>query len=60
ESHFFQVYGEQGKEILGETWGQTVTDYVNTFPCNKDQIDRKTVEEWVLLGDPTLKIGGYE
>jgi len=60
ESHFFQVYGEQGKEILGDTWGKTITDYISTFPCNKDQIDRKTVEEWVLLGDPTLKIGGYE
>ncbi len=23
------------------------------------QIDRKTIEEWVLLGDPSLKLGGY-
>ncbi|RLF62558.1 MAG: peptidase C25 [Thermoplasmata archaeon] len=60
ESHFFQVYGEQGKTILGETWGTDITDYVNTFQCNKDQIDRKTVEEWVLIGDPTLQIGGYQ
>jgi len=26
----------------------------------EDRIDAKTVEEWVLLGDPSLKIGGYE
>ena len=24
-----------------------------------DGIDQKTVEQWVLLGDPSLKIGGY-
>jgi len=24
-----------------------------------DQADMKTVQEWVLLGDPSLKIGGY-
>jgi len=24
-----------------------------------DRIDCKTIEEWVLLGDPSLKIGGY-
>jgi hypothetical protein len=57
---FFHSYGVEGKDILGETWGQTITDYINTFPCNKDQIDRKTIEEWVLIGDPSLKIGGYE
>jgi hypothetical protein len=23
------------------------------------QIDRKTIEEWALLGDPSLLLGGY-
>jgi len=71
ESHFFETYNYQGKEILGETWGVTITDYVNTFPIDwarqwigekpysGDIIDCKTVQEWVLFGDPSLKIGGY-
>jgi len=25
-----------------------------------DRLDCKTVEEFVLLGDPSLQIGGYE
>jgi len=71
EPHFFDVYNNQGKDMLGETWGTTVTDYLNQFPIDwtKDwqgerpytieQIDLKTAQEWVLLGDPSLKIGGY-
>jgi hypothetical protein len=60
ESRFSYSYGELGKDILGETHGQTVTDYVNTFDLTRDQIDTKTVQEWALLGDPSLKIGGYQ
>jgi len=26
---------------------------------NTDQIDRKTIEEWTLFGDPSLFIGGH-
>ena len=37
----------------------TISDYVTFFNPNRDEIDRKTVEQWVLLGDPSLKIGGY-
>ena len=38
---------------------QTITDYINIIGnVNEDQIDRKTIEEHVLLGDPSLKIGG--
>lgn len=59
EPRFFHTIGIQGKTILGEAHGQAITDYVNTFDVNGDRIDRKTVEQWVLLGDPSLKIGGY-
>jgi hypothetical protein len=58
-TEFFRQYGEEDHHILGETYGQTITSYINTFDCIKDQIDCKTVQEWVLLGDPSLKIGGY-
>ena len=61
EPRFFHAIGVQGKTILGEAHCQALTDYINkdNVDVNKDRIDRKTVEQWVLLGDPSLKIGGY-
>ena len=59
EDRFFEAYGNENKNILGETWGTAIQHYINTYPPMKDNIDCKTIEEWVLLGDPTLMIGGY-
>ena len=55
---FFKTYNE-GVDILGEVWGGAQSKYLDTFPGMEDQIDCKTVEQWPLLGDPSLKIGGY-
>jgi len=59
EPRFFHAYANQGKDILGETHGLAIKDYIDNFNVNSNRIDRKTVEQWVLLGDPSLKIGGY-
>ncbi len=59
EVHFAEVYSS-GVDMLGMTHSTVLTDYLNRFDCQKHQTDAKTVQEWVLLGDPTLKIGGYE
>ena len=70
ETHFFQVYNQDGRDILGETHGMSITDYLNRFPIFWDidwdtynhystLQDIKTVQQWVLLGDPSLKVGGY-
>jgi hypothetical protein len=56
---FFHAYGEKGMEILGECWGDAVKTYATTFDCMKTRWDGHTVEGFVLLGDPSLKIGGY-
>jgi hypothetical protein len=32
---------------------------MNVHPPMDDQVDCKIVQEWVLLGDPSLMIGGY-
>ncbi|MBC7128354.1 MAG: hypothetical protein H5T45_01305 [Thermoplasmatales archaeon] len=56
---FFRLYGQENKRILGEIHSTAIANYVANFPVMKDEIDCKTVQEWVLLGDPTLKIGGY-
>ena len=66
EPTFFHEYGVNGTTILGKVWGNTISDYLNHYPINwqtpaaKDfAIDAKTVQQWALLGDPSLKIGGY-
>lgn len=67
EPTFFYEYGVNGTTILGEVWGNALTDYLNKYPVDwntpaarNDAIDTKTVQQWVLLGDPSLKIGGYQ
>jgi hypothetical protein len=60
EIQFFKAYGVNHTDILGQTWGQAITSYLKTYPGMMDKIDCKTVQEWALLGDPSLKIGGYE
>jgi hypothetical protein len=61
ETSFFQKYMD-GYDILGETFGQTITGYLQTFWIEGQpwpRFDTKEVESRVLLGDPSLKIGGY-
>ncbi|RLF27018.1 MAG: hypothetical protein DRN05_06235, partial [Thermoplasmata archaeon] len=55
---FFKTYSE-GTHILGDVWGQTVSDYLDVFPGMDNKIDCKQVQEWAFFGDPTLLIGGY-
>lgn len=70
EPHFFEVYNHDSKDILGEIHGQTLRDYLCQFPIDWDMnwedheqsatlADCKTVQQWALFGDPSLKIGGY-
>jgi hypothetical protein len=70
-SEFFRQYGEYGYDILGTTHTQTITTYISHhkdfrlpecwwYPdTGWDWIDEKTVQQWVLLGDPSLQMGGY-
>jgi hypothetical protein len=50
---------QQGVNQLGDIHCETLSKYINHFSANENLLDRKTVEEWVLLGDPSLYIGGY-
>ena len=59
EPRFFNAYANQSKDILGEAHDQAITDYINIIGnVNGDRIDRKTIEQWILLGDPSLQLGG--
>jgi hypothetical protein len=57
---FFKQYGTEGLDVLGQAYQQTLTSYVNTFDMTDLAAGHpKSVQQWVLLGDPSLKIGGY-
>ncbi|HDS59823.1 MAG TPA: hypothetical protein ENN54_06005 [Thermoplasmatales archaeon] len=59
----FKQYGQNGVHIMGQVCADAVTEYLNTAPVEwtnafLDIWDAKTVGAWVLLGDPSLHIGG--
>ncbi len=58
-TQFFKNYGVNNITILGEAHTQALIDYLNAFPPMLEKLDCKTVQEFVLLGDPSLQIGGY-
>jgi hypothetical protein len=58
-TQFFKNYGVNNITILGQAHTQTLTDYLNAFSPITERLDSKTVQEFVLLGDPSLQIGGY-
>jgi hypothetical protein len=58
-TNFFKNYGMNNLTILGETHTQTLIDYIIRFPPMDEKLDCKTVQEFALLGDPSLQIGGY-
>jgi hypothetical protein len=49
---FFSAY--ENSETVGQMMAQAQNGYVNDVPD-----DLFTVEEFILIGDPSLKIGGY-
>jgi hypothetical protein len=57
---FFHLYNEQNMTFLGQTYSQDVIGYVQNFPVDTNRYDAKVVETHIFLGDPSLKIGGYE
>lgn len=68
-TEFFRQYGQENQTNLGMAYIQAISGYISNFKTWEytywrydhgwDGIDQKTVQEWELLGDPSLKIGGY-
>lgn len=65
--HFFEQYGINKIDVLGDAWGNTIILFLDSFPLNwsdtsddGDAIIVKNAQQWLLMGDPSLKIGGYE
>jgi len=60
EPRMFDAYANQSIDILGEMHDQAIVDYINIIGnVNTDPIHRKTIETFTLIGDPSLKLGGY-
>lgn len=63
---FFKEYGINDIDVLGECWSNTISAFLDNFSINwmdnspyGDAIIVKNVQQWLLIGDPSLKIGGY-
>jgi hypothetical protein len=55
---FGQKYDAGDPTILGDVYSDTLTAYVNTFDMSF--LDHaKSLQQWELLGDPSLMLGGY-
>jgi len=60
---FFKQYGQEGHTILGDTFAETIKSYISTFEADMDVLEEghaKTVQQWALLGDPSLRLGGCD
>jgi hypothetical protein len=55
----FRLYGQEGIHTLGLLHQQALTNYVDQFPVHSDKYHCKSVQEFILFGDPSLRIGGY-
>ena len=55
----FKLYGQDNIRVLGDLHKQSVTNYIEKFPVFSNKIHCKSVQEFILFGDPSLKIGGY-
>ena len=58
-SEFFRIYGEDEINILGDVFNGAVRNVVIDNSGRNDKIQCKCILEFQLLGDPSLKIGGY-
>jgi len=61
---FFKEY-KNDTVIIGQIWKNAITKFLEVYPINwktpaggNHSLDAKTVQEWTLIGDPSLIIGG--
>ena len=64
ELQFFSEYAN-GSRILGDIWRACLTKSMQANPIQWNEpaglnsaIDAKMISEWIILGDPSLRIGG--
>ena len=71
EVEFFTQYSQNQISVLGDTWKAAMNWYLDTYPVTSSDWENATVADdvwvdvqipqtWILFGDPSLQIGGYE
>jgi hypothetical protein len=58
-TEFFELYNESENKIIGDIFSNTLTNVIEEFNAGQTRIQCKCVHELHLIGDPSLKIGGY-
>ncbi len=56
ELKFFELYKKEKIDVLGETHQEAITQYLNNFLGNNDEMDVKMVQQWELFGDPSVQL----
>jgi hypothetical protein len=54
ELHLHEEFVRNG--VLGQAWGNCITNYTNEFAMDMQESDYKTVVELALFGDPTMAL----
>lgn len=57
-TEFFRIYDEN-ESILGEIYTAALSSVIINNSGRTDRIQCKCIQEFQLIGDPSLKIGGY-
>ena len=58
-AEFFRIFGLEEIDILGDIYVETLTNVVENYSGFDRRVHCKCVQEFQLIGDPSLKIGGY-
>jgi hypothetical protein len=56
ELRFFELYQQENIRGVGELHQEAITQYLNRFLGNHDEMDIKMVQQWQLFGDPSLQL----
>jgi len=59
-AEFFRVFDEGETDILGSVYSDALIRIVDNHSACDDRLQCKCVQEFQLIGDPSLKIGGYQ
>jgi hypothetical protein len=55
----FRQYGQENIKTLGDLYFNTISNYIDIFETSTNKYDCKSIQEFILIGDPSLRIGGY-
>ena len=59
-TEFFKAYGQGQSNILGELLNIALETVGSEFSAHRNRVQAKCIQEFQLIGDPSLQIGGYQ